>query len=219
MLFDNLYVLAKGGICIYNGTPDRLYDHLEEAGIQCKEYQAPVEALMKFASIRNAEVEILLEQTMKNKEALKERCAKEVKLSRNGISHKSVGFSPRHFLYLVGRAMTSLYVSQWKSMIVQFLFIIFSALFLSIVFDRNIGKPDGCFTKGQPINYTDLDEKLRIESLLIQNLTFIFFSDSTIIFIFITNAIKSFAPEIRIFFNEHKNGSFFVCFRNKLYDD
>ena len=208
MLFDSLYVLAKGGICIYNGTPDRLYDHLEEAGILCKEYQSPIEIVVKLASTRNSEVELLFDQNMSNKTRLEQRCANEAKLSENGVSHKSIQISRRHFLILLFRATISLFVSQWKSMIVIFLYVIWNSLLLFMVFDKHMGQPDGCFTKGQSDNRTDINEELHVESQLIQNLTFLIFTD--IIFKFILNQISivSFAAESRIFFNEHRNGTF-----------
>ena len=208
MLFDSLYVLAKGGICIYNGTPGRLYDHLEEAGILCKEYQSPVEIVMKLASVRNSEIELLLDHNMTNKIRLEQRCATEAKLSRNGVSHESIQISRRHFLILLFRATISLFVSQWKSMIVQFLFSIWNCLLLFMVFDKHMGQPDGCFTKGQSDNRTDINEELHIESQLIQNLTFLIFSDVIINFVINLEFIVSFAAESRIFFNEHKNGLF-----------
>ena len=207
MLFDSLYVLAKGGICIYNGTPDHLYHNLEQVGIECKEYQAPVEVLMKSASLPSNGRELLFEQTMKNKTLLEEKCAIEGKLSSYGVPHKSVGFSPRHFLYLIGREMTSLYVSQWKSMIFQFGFVIFGALILVMVFDRHIGEADGCFIRGQSSNRTNLDEELYMESLLIQNRAFLLYT-ITINLAVNLMSILLFEPEIRIFFNEHTNGDY-----------
>ena len=209
MLFDNVYVLAKRGFCIYSGRPDHLYDHLKQGGIECKEYQAPIEVLIKFSFSKNDHEQILLEATMKNKLSLEERCSKEGKLSSNGVPHESVGFSSRHFLYLVGRAMTSLYVSQWKSMIVQFAFMMLTALILIIVFDRHIGEPAGCFTMMDSINISNKKEDLRIESLSIQNTNFFYLTDLMVCGIFNFYALMSFASEVRIFTNEHNNGWYF----------
>ena len=103
MLFDNLYVLAKGGICMYNGTPDRLYDHLEEAGIQCKEYQAPVEIVMKLASSRYSNTDKLLNQVLFGDKVFlrgtafsSERTSKHcpVQYATHGLSLLAVGSTP-----------------------------------------------------------------------------------------------------------------------------
>lgn len=50
MLFDQVYVLAKGGKCVYMGSPNLLRQHLFECGIPCLEWQVPIEVLLKVAS-------------------------------------------------------------------------------------------------------------------------------------------------------------------------
>ena len=49
-LFDKLYVLAKGGVCIYSGPPNYIQSHLEQhLRLGMPEEQPPVEALLKIA--------------------------------------------------------------------------------------------------------------------------------------------------------------------------
>ena len=49
-LFDQLYVLAIGGKCIYNGHPSALKQYLIECRIPFLDYQVPIEQLIKVAS-------------------------------------------------------------------------------------------------------------------------------------------------------------------------
>src|ERR1700712_1754077 len=49
-MFDNLYVLAKGGVCVYSGTPQHLPNHLSECYIICNENQVLIETLITIGS-------------------------------------------------------------------------------------------------------------------------------------------------------------------------
>ena len=48
-LFDKLYVLSKGGVCIYSGPPQMIDSHLDKNQIQIPADQPPIESLIKIA--------------------------------------------------------------------------------------------------------------------------------------------------------------------------
>ena len=50
MMFDKLYVLAKGGCCVFDGETTQLKDHLEQCKVECLDWQVPIEELIKLAS-------------------------------------------------------------------------------------------------------------------------------------------------------------------------
>ena len=50
MLFDKLYVLSKGGKCVFDGETNELKMNLQECQIDCQEWQVPVEELIRVAS-------------------------------------------------------------------------------------------------------------------------------------------------------------------------
>lgn len=47
--FDKLYVLAKGGVCIYSGPPSQIQERLDQAQYEAFEEQPPIEALVSIA--------------------------------------------------------------------------------------------------------------------------------------------------------------------------
>ena len=59
MMFDKLYVLAKGGCCVFDGQTTRLKCHLEQCQIECLEWQVPIEELIKVSS-KDTSVSFLL---------------------------------------------------------------------------------------------------------------------------------------------------------------
>ena len=50
MMFDKLYVLSKGGRCVFDGKTNELQNHLQECQIDYQEWQVPIEELIKVAS-------------------------------------------------------------------------------------------------------------------------------------------------------------------------
>ena len=51
LMFDQIYVLAKGGNCIFNGRPDQIAAHLIDNEIPFNENQVPIEELLKLGSV------------------------------------------------------------------------------------------------------------------------------------------------------------------------
>jgi ATP-binding cassette subfamily G (WHITE) protein 2 (SNQ2) len=49
-MFDELYVLSKGGHCVFTGPPNLLRGHLLRCGITCAEDVLPIELLLKISS-------------------------------------------------------------------------------------------------------------------------------------------------------------------------
>src|SRR5207249_1216231 len=64
LMFDSVYVLAKGGVCVYSGLPQNLRQHLNECRIECTENQIPIEVIIKlsFNGINDKSVRQLTEK-------------------------------------------------------------------------------------------------------------------------------------------------------------
>ncbi|OTF82374.1 hypothetical protein BLA29_011671, partial [Euroglyphus maynei] len=69
-LFDQLYILAKGGVCIYSGHPEQLRPHLlRVTGIQLNEDDSPIQEYLRIASNNiddDEQVRKLTRQSMNN---------------------------------------------------------------------------------------------------------------------------------------------------------
>ena len=49
-MFDNIYVLAKGGVCVYSGPPSSLRQHLIDCEIECNKNQIPIEVMLEIST-------------------------------------------------------------------------------------------------------------------------------------------------------------------------
>ncbi|CAG2182910.1 unnamed protein product, partial [Oppiella nova] len=92
MLFDGVYVLAKGGLCVYSGPPLQVRAYLSAAQFECNEHQVPIEVLLRIASKSGSSVQRLSHQSMKAKSELRNRCLAEGRLSPNGVANKGNAF-------------------------------------------------------------------------------------------------------------------------------
>jgi hypothetical protein len=189
-MFDKLYVLAKGGLCVYSGPPQDLKTHLNECRIKCTQYQVSIEVLLKTATkgINDEQVLQLASKTTENKEMLINKLNNETKLVPNGIPFKSKNFKFIDLWYLSMRTMTYTYFSQWKVFLTQLLFYIISPLLIARLFNKDIGKPDGCFSF---------------------NLTSNAFTSVIILLIQMCVTTLTFPADIKIFMNEHQNSKSF----------
>ena len=220
MLFDKLYVLAKGGLCLYDGSPQCLREHLNEADIDINEYQVPIEVLLKIGSKYDERVRELVDLTLKQRNDLRHRCITEGRLSPKGIPKKSLNFDLTRMWYLFQRTTAYSFQSQWKAMVIQFIFILSLGFVITQLYNKHIGEADGCFSFEQKNTTTTCFksmETLKEESYLSQNLRFVFFSGILIQFLTTVATTLIFTTEVRIFLNEHKNGMNFIVFIQQMF--
>jgi len=220
MIFDKLYVLAKGGLCIYSGPPKDLKVHLNQCDIRCTEYQFPIEVLLKHAcnGIKDKHVIHLSNKTSEEKESILERCSDETKLFPDGIQIRSKRFKIIDFWNLFLRTMIYTIRYFWKLLLSQFIFYIFLGYFLRFFFNPDIGKPSGCisFEDDFKNQCNKTIEKIHEESLLTQNITYNFFASTFVFFIQIVATTMTFIPDVKVFLFEHRNGAF-ICIKSYFY--
>ena len=206
--FDKLYVLAKEGICVYEGPPHNLDFYMSRAQIPV-EYQTPHEDLIKICSTGDGTAQRLakINITMKWLDT-KFRAIHEGRLSSGGIPQKSVGFNLSHFWFLLERTMIYTFSSQWKAMAIQFLLYLSLSIFVPFFFNKHIGEPDGCRSFEVFLNESCFksEEIMREESLLFQNQRFLFFNIICIQFLMTVGTVLVFTNEVSVFFNEQRNG-------------
>jgi hypothetical protein len=209
MMFDKLFVLAKGGVCVYSGFPQYLSTYLRECDIICSEFQVPIEVLLKVSSrgIEDEQVIKMSVKTSKERESILNRCKTETKLFPNGIPFESKSFKFIDLWYLLMRTIIYSYISQWKSFVTQMLFYIFYPIIIAKMYNSDIGAPNGCFSFLFESN-TSCFKDLEDHKLLDQNTKYINTTSVFFMFIQLTYTILTFPREVKIFLNEHQNSKF-----------
>ena len=134
-MFDLLYVLSKGGYCIYNGRPQSLKEYLIESNIAINDTQVPIEVLMKVASkttfssedseefeVHN-DIKVLANKTKALEENLKQKCQIFGKITDpKNISIKPIDFNFLDFWVLIQRSFKCSIIRGWKGIFFLTLF-------------------------------------------------------------------------------------------------
>ena len=206
--FDKLYVLAKDGICVYEGGPKQLETYLANNQITLNENQVAIEILIEMSSRldqeNNAKSIRLAELHGQNRRSLEDRCDREGQ-SSDGLKNKSSVFIPLHVWYLTKRSFFSMR-ARWTTLLIQAFLILFLAYIMIQLFNKNVGKPDGCCTLSVNNPCHPMEDTISDDKLLKQNLSLIFFALLAVQFLITIPQVLVFTTEVRIFLNEHKNG-------------
>ena len=212
LMFDKLYVLSKGGHCVYSGPPQQLSQHLTDCEIVLKKEELPIEVLLKYScnDFNNENVEQMIKKTKESeKELIRSRSSREV--HSEGIEKISKRFYCNDLWILLQRGMTYTLQFYWKIYLFQIIIYIFFGLVFKLLFNSNIGIPSGCVSFDEDFNNTcaKTEAKLEEEDRIITNLKFNFFLTICVLVFTATATILSFSFDIKIFFNEQKNGMFY----------
>ena len=107
LMFDKIYVLTKGGECLFSGPPKMILSHLIGNNITIKDKDVPIEQILKIAS--NESQEYFNEMIEKTKNKLKEEVLNvsenQLKLTAGGLHSRSKSFSPLDAWHIMLRTM------------------------------------------------------------------------------------------------------------------
>ncbi|XP_054152609.1 uncharacterized protein LOC128951385 [Oppia nitens] len=224
LMFDAIHVLAKGGHTLYSGEPHRLRERLVDCGLVCADYEAPIEVVLKHASdgLTNEHIQSMHTKQMMARDELREFC-------RNTSNHMSVNgnnsLQTRHkifqiidFWYLLLRTMRITYLSQWKSLVIQFFVVTFIALPFSRSLNEDMVVPDGCmpanWTGGGGSDYGNgtIDGRtcnldvINDESLISLNIKYHIVLTTLVTYLQIVVTPLTFTTNVNVFINEQRNG-------------
>ncbi|CAG2111453.1 unnamed protein product, partial [Medioppia subpectinata] len=150
-MFDTVYVLAKGGVCLYSGVPHHLRQHLKDNGIECIENHVPIEVLLKIASkeISNKNNNNIEEKPIVNNNGV--NCDQILVSNMRpvfGSLSTSKRFSFADMYYLLCRSLIHTFRCQWVSLLVQFAMMQTAALLMVYNSSSDMTEPDGCVDMG-----------------------------------------------------------------------
>jgi ABC-type multidrug transport system ATPase subunit len=211
MMFDKLFVLSKGGVCVYSGSPKDMKNHLNECQIFCTECQKPIEVIMKIACKESDDNHVikLSQKVSEEKETLLMRCSNETQLSLDGIQSRSRRFKFIDFWYLLLRTTIYTYKHYWELISGQFVVLVSIGFLFKYFFNPEIGKPNGCISFENFNNTCNKTKDQIIEDILLtQNITYNFLVVTFIMFLMLVTTTMTFTTEVRVFLLERRNGVF-----------
>ena len=164
-MFDKLYVLAKGGVCVYSGIPQQLPNHLRECNIICTENQVPIETLITIGAKGRDDPRIVLLEN-KTKESFNEdflvNRINQTKVKR--IEKHSKRFNWRDIYILLNRSVSEFFGYNYISNGLSILTFVLTITLLALSFG-SVGQYDDCivfndYNNRSCIEQIDIDHKI-----------------------------------------------------------
>ena len=210
---DQLYVLARGGVCVYSGPPSKIRSNLSKIP-DITNSIVPIETLIKHSCsghedpivrqlVRNANTQWELEST-------RLQLNTETQPVTDGVQKNRQRFSIRYFYVLLLRYLTFWLTNLWKEwLFFAAVYILYSCV-LHLYWDSNIAFVAGCLNPEDDFNNTctQTPEKALEEKQLNDNVKFTFFMSDAFILLTIMHGTFMFYKEIDYFINEHRNGMY-----------
>ena len=203
-MFDSLYVLAKGGQCIYSGPPEHLTQHLFDSNIILNENQVPIETLITIGAKGMTDKKVIYLRNKTN-EKLHQMINEKINETKEKlIKQNKKSFLLKDVYILLQRTITEFYCYKWKHYLISSLMLIMTALMLSLTFNTKIGEHNDCISFSEQNNESCL-EQMDNNYMTEQNITFIAFNTWLLFMIQLIIAIYSKLIILNIFSNEHQN--------------
>ncbi|KAH7643184.1 hypothetical protein HUG17_9875 [Dermatophagoides farinae] len=153
-MFDQLYIIAKGGVCIYSDQPDRLRPHLNRVtGIALNEDDSPIQEYLRIASngIDDEQVRKLTQESVQQDH---QRLTSHInKLAENecpfksipkGIPHYSRKFRFSDLWTQFKRLLCLSFIADIQVLIGVFVLCAFSLILFTSITNKDMVKPGGC---------------------------------------------------------------------------
>ncbi|CAG2105240.1 unnamed protein product [Medioppia subpectinata] len=208
-MFDNIYVLAKGGVCLYSGVAHHLRQHLKDNGIECNEKQVPIEVLLKLSS---------KEISNKNDNNIEEKSG----IYNNGVNCDQIlvsnmrpvfgslsiskRFSFVDLYYLLSRSLTHTFRCQWVSLLLQFICFQMLGIVMLYGFSADIILPDGCVELEFGAECYQTEAEIRDEILIKQNIKYNCCLLLAVPFVVLIVMSVTFGSNFRVFRSQQQNG-------------
>ncbi len=216
--FEHLYVLARGGVCIYSGgsTSEQMEQHLSSSSATAvssssDQSNSPIEVLIRH-SCSGAEdrtvQRLVARSNLQWSSSNAWQLSQEAQLTPDGVQRNRTRFS----LYSVYVAFLRYSVAFWQHLWKEYLLISANYLFYGVAiplfYDRRMASLTGCFNLESDFNVLCSRDAQGVEVVfqLLNNFKYsFFFANFFMIFVLLQQAL-SFHKDLEVFTNEHRNG-------------
>lgn len=228
-IFDKLYVLSRGGLCVYEGSVDHMSLFLRESDVSIdSKIQTPMERLMKVASKPNASTIKLANRVLSTREEILDLALKFGVFAPNGVETRAVPIRLEDIVDLFTRSFKHKYRLYWQTLLAHYLIMLVFSFVLTTAFNDQIGFPDSCYNKtsnstiGRLIitenvdTFDNVNEQfvtLYGQNLVDENIKFLFVITICLSLFQMITSVYGLNEEIKVAINEHRNGDYNIDFK------
>ncbi|KAH7637213.1 uncharacterized protein LOC124495078 isoform X3 [Dermatophagoides farinae] len=210
-MFDQVYVLAKGGVCVYSGPPSDMRQHLTKVSDRMDQDDIfPVEELIKYSCLSYDDPSVQDLVRLTNERILNDNLIllNETVPVLDGIPTNRNRFSLKSVWVLILRYAFYVRGYLWQLLCIMYCLYLGFGSALNIVFDHNMIYYDGCVDLLDDFNNTCNQTQDKDDEDFDLKASFIYaaFTNNMLFFLFLLQASIMFSKEIIFFRNEHQNG-------------
>jgi len=220
-MFDQLYVLANGGVCVYSGPPNAISGHLGQVPeIVTSKKSCPIETLIKH-SCSGHEDPIVQKLCHVNSKSLLDddvNLEADAQLAPDGVLANRTRFSLHSVFILSLRYLAYIRGYLWMEWLPFLVLYTIYGLLLNVFFDSSIALSSGCVSIDDDFNNTcsikqeELEERMNIFANMKYNL---FFSNMFVMIVMLQCGLNL-VRELDLFWNEQRNGKLQMIIDKKI---
>lgn len=221
-LYDQLYILARGGVCVFSGALDEVEPHLQatfhpeddpdQPTPLHHRYAYPIEELIKHAC-NDWRHPIVQKLATANEKRLAEDgeaawARQHLQLAPDGVPRNRARFTFASVWALAARYAAYIGGHLWKLYALQLVTYLSYGTVLSMVFPPDIASVSGCYDPEDDFNNTcsKSAEDIASDLLLEDNLRYTFLAQLVYLLLVAFSAAISFGGIFKYFVLEHRNG-------------
>ena len=216
MMFDQLYVLARGGVCIYSGPTSQIQSHLSQIpDLKSTESKFAIEELINLScdNHKSPLIQKLVLQT--NKQFSDLQTLNETKQIPSLTFQSQTTFNAKSSYILALRYFALFRCHLWKEWFLFYVVLVSFSFSLEIFWGPEIALTSGCLKLESAYlngSCSQTDERVKQEKALDDTLKYNFFMNNIFLLLILLQSSLMFFKEIKYFQNEHKNGEFRVFY-------
>ena len=211
-LFDKLYVLAKGGVCIYNGPTVSLVNHLKNFNFNCPTYFNPTDLMIQISCQEYGEKSfkemISYQSAVTKQELLRDTHCLKYKYDLSRLVNDMVDVQKPNIVGQIRLLIERDFKNSARRPllnILRFCYFTFFALFIYLTYNYDIGRFNGCYS--ELLNTSNMNRMNYAQRLaqLSDNSSILFFITMFLVISSIMPAALTIPTEITIFIKERSN--------------
>ena len=218
-IFDNLYILSKGGVNVYSGLPQNLRQHLIDVHIDCNVNEIAIEKCLKVCAndSNNFSIIDMQEATNRSQNCIMEQISREMVIKGNRKSNWSVEFSLLSFWYLIQRMLLIYYHTFILQLIMIILLFVLNGLIMLTFCNFTPSKYRDCRLDNSTQQCNELfDDLTNLKYVQYEIKLLIGTGLSPFILIALWTSITMYS-HIKIFIWEYHNGLYYFLLQLNLY--
>lgn len=206
--FNQVYVLAKGGVCIYSGSPQEL----QSPFVNDKEHhhhhhseEQPIESLIRIASfdLQNLQLQHLACETLSTENSKIFPHLAQLTHLPYGLPAQTKHFSLIDLYLQICRNCRVTFISQYRLFFGQLLFFIGLTFTFASFYNPKMVRPSGCYARDSKDTACENDFLRNL--LLTENINYICLNRAVQAYIIMCTSTMLYSSLVKVFRNEHRN--------------